>query len=532
MDNLFNDIGLDNVDINTNEKSKFPSNDMILIEKKEEIEKETRYTEDGRPTDKYSIVVKTNYPNPDSTGNGVDTTPEIGSREDVPTYKMDGTFIETSRYSKSLMNQAYDVLAELRSRFKALMSYFYYENTGKLNEDFLDSIETIYKNLVNAEAFSRNNTTYNSKSKYSFYYFDNNLFRNAYLSYIKTLNEIDFSNVNISLSKEQDNSLFNNKCTIESVLSKLKIEEKNYVSIGTIFKSWDHIKDLIISLQLISTKLNDTNIEKCTYENSQIIWSSIKTMNEKQINNVTFITKRIYITAFILNELLSVIENSLVPFFKQITPKNQFSIYIDPTKVIYKVDKLNPWVSTDYHLLKELRKAEGTLEFTRGVLEMHNRIVKPTDLFLFLGDLSESEFFTEKDLEAQKKVIETCRLLHGRKIIITGNNDLCDDNFLKKCGFFEIYRDPVLLQKFALSHGPIITKPGIINVHGHIHGNKNYWIEHTDHIDAYYGLWGGPVKLNFLLNKKTIDLYQNGCKTNRDKLYQDPETLKVPGNLI
>ena len=199
MDNLFNDIGLDNVDINTNKKSRFPSNDMILVEKDEEIEEETRYTEDGRPTDKYSIVYKTHYPNPDTTGNGVDTTPEIGSREDIGSIEKPH-FVESSKWAKSLINHTYDSLTEIRSKFKMIMSCFYYNNTTDIDNDLLNTAETIYKNLVNSEVRSSNAKNYDSKSRYSFFNCDIKTFGLLYMNFINTLVDLDFSNTNLTLT--------------------------------------------------------------------------------------------------------------------------------------------------------------------------------------------------------------------------------------------------------------------------------------------------------------------------------------------
>ncbi len=531
MDNLFNDVGLDNVDIKTNKNSRFPSNDMILVEKEEEIEEETRYTEDGRPTDKYSIVYKTHYPNPDTTGNGVDTTPEIGSREDIGSIEKPH-FVESTKWAKSLINHTYDSLTEIRSKFKMIMSCFYYNNTTDIDNDLMDTAETIYKNLVNSEVRSSNKKIYDSKSRYSFFNCDIKTFGLLYMNFINTLVDLDFSNVNLTLTNEQSATLFTNKENINIVLQRLGIKEENFVSISKIFKSWDNIKAMVLALNDVYIVLKDIDVSKFTYDNGIRLKKTIPACNEEQMETINFITKRIYITSIILNQLMDIIGESLTLFFKQITSKNQFKFYVEPNKLIYKVDKLNPWVSTDYHLLKELRKAEGTMEFTNSIIKLHNDVVKPNDLFLFLGDLSESEFFTENDKKAQQELIEICRLLNGKKIMIVGNNDVCSEEFLKKCGFIEVYKDPILLKGFCLSHGPIVTKPGTINVHGHIHGNKNYWIDYTDHIDAFYGLWGGPKKLNYFLNRRTIELYQNGCKTNKDKLYQDPETLKVPGNLL
>lgn len=534
MDKLFNDIGLDNVNVGTNEKSRYPSNDMFIVDEAEIPKEEKRYTKDGRDRDKFSIVFKPDenkFPNPDNTGNGIDTTPEIGSREAVGNIEKP-KFIEETKHAKSLINHTYDSLTEIRSKLKIIMSHFYHETTTNIDEDLMSTSETIYKNLVNAEIRSPNKNSYNSKSNFSFFDCKIESFGNLYINFINVLNKLNFSDPNLTLDKNDSLSLLTNKDNENILLKKLGIIEKNYVSISNMFKSWEHVKTMVLTLNNIYVILKDMDISKVTYDNGIKLKSTVPNCDNNQLNTINNITKRIYITSIVLNKLLDIVDVSLINFFKQITPKNQFEFYVEPNKLMFKVDKLNPWVSTDYHLLKELRKAEGTLEFTRKILEMHNAVVKPNDLFLFLGDLSESEFFTENDLEAQRKLIETCRLLHGKKIMIIGNNDVCNEEFLKKCGFIEVYKDPVMLKGFCLSHGPIVTKPGVINLHGHIHGNKNYWIDHEDHIDAFYGLWGGPKKLKYFLDKRVIQLYQNGCKTNKEKLYQDPETIKVPGNLI
>ena len=147
---------------------------------------------------------------------------------------------------------------------------------------------------------------------------------------------------------------------------------------------------------------------------------------------------------------------------------------------------------------------------------MHNKYVKENDYFVFLGDISEQEFFDESRpeyLEYRKKLYEMCKRLNGKKIMITGNNDTGTDNYYKKLGFIEVIREPVLLGRHVLSHEPIKTDKGILNIHGHIHGSKEYWnIDYKDHIDAYYGIYGHPVKLSYLDNYYESGKY-TGCKT-------------------
>jgi calcineurin-like phosphoesterase family protein len=520
---LFN-IGLGNIDFDINKNSRVPSNDMLLVEPEEKNNSEKEYTKDGRDKNKTSIVFKPDenkYPNPDNTSNGVDTTPEIGSRED---FNDNNPSIFDA---KSMMNQTYDLLTNMRSEFRALLLHFTNNIPSGIDKDLITVTETIYKNLI------RSNNKIDTHSKLIFRNFDNKLFNSIYINYLKTLKEINFKNPNLELSLAQDRSLFKETENYRSILKALKIQEKESVDIREIFGSWDEIKILVNSIYNIYSNLEKIDISKYTYNNAVYLKKQVGT-DPEHIKYIYSITKRIYLSANLLTDTIRDININLCNFFKQICPKNSFEIYKDPTKIMYKIDKLNPWVSSDYHLLKELIKArDENYEFTKKIILMHNEVVKPNDLFLFLGDLSESEIFDQNMMKAQKDLIGLCNLLHGRKIIITGNNDVCSDEFLKKCGFLEVYRDPVLLEKICFSHGPIPCKPGIVNIHGHIHGNKTYWVNtYGDYIDAFYGLWGGPVKLNFLLNKKTLDSYRDGCITRLDKVNIDPETVKVPGNII
>jgi len=186
-------------------------------------------------------------------------------------------------------------------------------------------------------------------------------------------------------------------------------------------------------------------------------------------------------------------------------------------RLIDTVEDVDPWISCDYHLLGELMKGSGAdISRSQEIIKMHNKYVKPNDLFLFLGDISEEEYYDIKNKENEDRLnllIKLCKQLNGKKIILIGNNDAGTDSFYKKLGFIEIIREPVLLGRHVFSHEPIETDEGILNVHGHIHGSKCYWnVDYQDHIDAYYGLYGHPVKLSFL-----DDYYNNGkytgCKT-------------------
>ena len=168
------------------------------------------------------------------------------------------------------------------------------------------------------------------------------------------------------------------------------------------------------------------------------------------------------------------------------------------------------WVSADYHFGKWLRKegeeAEKFKADEEEIIRLHNSKVKPDDIFLFLGDIAESEFGDEYCPEAMEYVIQQVNKLNGRKILLTGNNDTCDNAFYKKCGFEDIFRrDRIITDKYVYSHFPTnMMDNSRINIHGHIHGTGTYFnCKPENHIDCYWKLWNGPIKISEL--KKAYD---------------------------
>lgn len=185
--------------------------------------------------------------------------------------------------------------------------------------------------------------------------------------------------------------------------------------------------------------------------------------------------------------------------------------------------KLNPFISSDYHIFKEYRIDNTSEEQkkirekeSREVIKLHNQIVGKDDLFLFLGDLTEEEFSDKKYENIVNYLKSKVKELNGYKIIIRGNNDSLPDKFYLNCGFVEVVNSKYIeTDEYLFSHYPLagIEKTGKLNIHGHIHGSKNYWgMKCENHLDCYYKLWNGPIKLNDLVSKYSE--YQKGCKSN------------------
>lgn len=85
-----------------------------------------------------------------------------------------------------------------------------------------------------------------------------------------------------------------------------------------------------------------------------------------------------------------------------------------------------------------------------------NKVVTKFDTLYLLGDIGELENVTK---------------LNGKKILIMGNHDKLAKYKYEEV-FDEVYDTPIYLSKrIVLSHIPIPTPPGVLNVHGHLHGS-------------------------------------------------------------
>ena len=159
-------------------------------------------------------------------------------------------------------------------------------------------------------------------------------------------------------------------------------------------------------------------------------------------------------------------------------------------------------------MLREYRDGLNYLDNTLKIIEMHNRCVKPNDWFLFVGDISEQEYFDQNITRYLSVLQKYWNMLNGKKILIKGNNDTGSNEFYKKLGFREIYDFSVKVKDLLFSHAPCGKLPPDVslNIHGHIHGNCQYWgMSKNKMIDCYYGLFGKVLRLNEL-----IDYYKSG----------------------
>ena len=149
---------------------------------------------------------------------------------------------------------------------------------------------------------------------------------------------------------------------------------------------------------------------------------------------------------------------------------------------------------SDWHLF--IRKEKGKPECHKrpnfNEIIKNLKTIQPDDLLIYLGDLVDGEF---QDKETLKNVILP---MNFNKILVIGNNDLFDVNFYKSCGFKYVVRSFVW-HDILFTHCPV-KNDNHINVHGHIHGCKRYYVPYTNHVDV--GFLDGrkvPVELYSLI---------------------------------
>ena len=110
------------------------------------------------------------------------------------------------------------------------------------------------------------------------------------------------------------------------------------------------------------------------------------------------------------------------------------------------------------NLLLFERKAFATIEeHDEYIINAINKIIKPTDTLIHLGDVGN---------------VEMVRRLNGHKELILGNHD--QRPIKEYLGYFaKVHETPFYFKKnIMLSHEPHPVPEGVLNVHGHLHGAK------------------------------------------------------------
>lgn len=159
------------------------------------------------------------------------------------------------------------------------------------------------------------------------------------------------------------------------------------------------------------------------------------------------------------------------------------------------------YFGSDWHFSKEAKNGKPFRYNTNkndAILKNYISKVTDNDVFVFLGDLS---YFGEDNPLLVKKQLDKIKDLPGKKIFIKGNNDYKPlDFYINELGFI-VSKEIIKIDNVYFTHIPIRLRNGEINIHGHIHGARNYWdCESKNHADVYskaYGFY--PVELREVL---------------------------------
>ena len=497
-------LGLRTVDI---------PNDMITM-RPEKDDKKTEYTADGRPKDVFSIIYKPDpkYPNPDTTGNGVATSAE----SNIPEY--------FSSYLRSIL-ESFNMI---KSRAKNILDVV-------PSGDKLGVAKIIFKNLALANRTILAHYDYHNMQPIKD---SKNPMIKLMLDFFKGINNINVSKPNqlkanvLIIEKYKSKYAEDNIHALSGIQHATNQDQQNLISDIWGDKYEQCVSQIEEFARIMYKFCINYDLDKIIYKldnDIQKFLMNLKDSDESYEDRATIITFMVD-TAKNIETIVINVASDYSFINKECVPKKRISIINDG--IISLIEKKNPWISSDYHLLKEIITNGGKdLSMTESIIKMHNSVVKPNDIFFFLGDLSESEYDKGISKALKEKLINICKSLNGKKVMMIGNNDTLPDSFYKECGFLEIYHNPIFTEHHLFSHGPIPTC-GILNVHGHIHGTKSYWgMDFYNHFDVYHGLWGGPIKLSYIDKVSTQEAYYKGCKSDMSKP-SDPESLKTPGNYI
>lgn len=202
----------------------------------------------------------------------------------------------------------------------------------------------------------------------------------------------------------------------------------------------------------------------------------------------------------------------------------------DVTNDIKLLDK-DPYIVSDYHLLDDyIKNGDEHKTKTKAVMRWHNKTITDEDDIIYLGDLSGDEIYQTKDEAVMLAILKVLinQLHFFKAYFIIGNNDRIEyKDYYIKCGFNKVYAKPILYRMedriIVFSHEPVdldkefgSKHDNILNIHGHIHGSKEYWgMKYEGHIDVYRSLYNKPMRLSELIKFYDSGKYNHLVSLNK-----------------
>lgn len=192
---------------------------------------------------------------------------------------------------------------------------------------------------------------------------------------------------------------------------------------------------------------------------------------------------------------------------------SNFNFLNEEKLLINELENRNFYILSDTHFYRNaVYNKEVSQKDIRDFIAKYNNRIRDNDIVIFLGDISTRHIVKPEFSYIKTKLKEIFSKLKGKKILIRGNHDIVlNDSFYKELGFKYITNKLILPnKKIILTHVPHdVDKTDLFNIHGHIHGSKLYYgMKSDDHIDAFIGMWGKPMKEIELIEKYYCGSYK------------------------
>ena len=174
------------------------------------------------------------------------------------------------------------------------------------------------------------------------------------------------------------------------------------------------------------------------------------------------------------------------------------------------------WLMTDWHIIRYNKKTGEFYERNNvaNILKATVNAVKDGDIVIFMGDLVDSECYTEyPTIPLYRKLSTICSVFKKakKKYFITGNNDT-EAKIYKELGFDEVVPCILFRGDIVISHMPFKCKDAKYNIHGHLHiGDPD--IKFTAHYWPQYGIEKTEQHINVFNNERhPVDLIKDVLK--------------------
>jgi len=171
----------------------------------------------------------------------------------------------------------------------------------------------------------------------------------------------------------------------------------------------------------------------------------------------------------------------------------------------------NIWLMTDWHLIRYNKKTSEFYERENAadILGAAVRVIKDTDIIIFMGDLVDSECYSDYPVVAlYRKLATICSIFKKakKKYFVIGNNDSDVIQLYKDLGFDEVVPCILFRGDIVISHMPFKCKDAKYNIHGHLHiGDPD--LKHTAHYWPQYRVEKTSQHINVFNNERyPIDL--------------------------